>query len=219
MIVSSRIGLALALLLAGECEAEPTDAGPGDSAVGSGRIQIRFEADEEDAPDGWELVSAHVRLQRVRLDNDRGEGFEPAWTRPDGAPLGRVRMDEDPPETELSAVPANYGGVALTSGDAPTVELVYRFEEARIEVTSARSFDIMTRCLDGGVALRPSGRMNVEVRLDAGRLAQVLAADITPPLTGTVVVDAAQAPDTLARIEAGLDDAWITTCEVDDDDD
>ncbi|MFK7986733.1 MAG: hypothetical protein AB8I08_11970 [Sandaracinaceae bacterium] len=219
MMVVARIGLALSLLFVGECGTEPTDAGPGDSAAGSGRIQIRFEADEEDRPDGWELVSAHVELDQVRLDNDRGDGFEPAWTRPDGSPLGRTRLDEDPPEAELRAVPATYGGVALISGDAPTLELVYRVEEARVEVTSDAPFDIMTRCQGGGTSLQPGGSLTVEVRLDVGRLARVLADDLTPPATGTVFVDAGRSEETLTRVEAELADAWITRCEADDDDD
>ncbi len=218
-MILSRIGLALTLLLAGECGTAPTDAGPSDAAAGVGRIQIGFEADEQDAPSEWELVSAHVQLSGVRLDNDRGAGFEPSWTRADGTALGAIRLDEDPPSTELAGVPATYGGVALTAETGPTLELVYRVGEARVALTSARAFDIMTRCRQGGVTLLPSGEMNIEVRIDAGQLASVLAETITPPASGTVVVDETEAPETLAAIEAALPDAWITLCEADDDDD
>lgn len=213
MLSPTRVAL-LALLLTGECGPSAPDAGPADAASGSGRIQLGFEADEERRPDGWELVSAHLNFDAVRLDNDRGDGFEPVWTRPDGRPLGRVRLDEDPPQTELSAVPATYGGVALTSGQAPTLELVYRVEEARIRVVSERGFDIMSRCGGGGARLRPGGAMHVEVRLDAGSIAQLLAEDIPPPDEGTVLVTGAP----LVRVETALADAWITRCELGDDD-
>lgn len=205
-------GTAIALLGLAACDGPmvpPTDGGmPGDGASGGAQIELSFEVMSESPPSGWELTEAFTTLSLVRADNDRGGDLEPTWDGP-----GRIRLDEDAPRMTVTAPPANYGGVSLVSGSGPaTFELRYRTGDDAIEVVSTRPFDIMARCRDGVVGLRPDEVARFRLVLDTATLAQRLAeAELPDPSDGEVRVDAASVPG----LEAAFDDAWHVECEHD----
>ena len=203
------LGTAVALLGLVACDGPlpPVDGGfVGDGASGGAQIELTFEASTEELPGEWELSEAFVTLSSVRADNDRGGELEPLWDAP-----GRVRLDESAPSMTVSAVPANYGGVSLVSaGGGPTFELRFGVGDDTVEVVSTRPFEIMARCREGVVGLRPDDLARLRTVLDTSTIARLLAdeGELPAPSDGTIRVDAASVPG----LEAAFDDAWHVEC-------
>jgi hypothetical protein len=215
----ARRALACALYVAGTAFAlgacdgpfPATDGGPpsdgaSDAAPGGARVDLSLEVSGEAPPDEWELTEAFVALATLRADNDRGGELEPTW---DG--IGRVRLDEDGPRMMVAAVPANYGGVSVVStSGGTTFELRYRGGEDAVEVVSTRPYEIMARCREGVIGLRPDQVAQLRVVLDTSFLAERLAeAELPEPVDGTIRVDAAS----VEGLEDAFDAAWYVECE------